>query len=422
MLMQISSGSGPAECELAVLLFFRALRKEFPDIELVDERKGSVAGGRASIRFRTRWELPDLKALAGTIQWICPSPLRPHHGRKNWFIDLSILGEAPRPDMSGPVRFERFRSGGKGGQNVNKVETGVRLVHTETGIAVRETGERSQWMNRRRAEERLQAALGELRIEAEKKDEEGAGLSAESGIPTYRDPQSNWQTTNAFDSEEAKRNPQLFLRGTNERIREWKDAKPNAAHAAIADFARRLRGRASILHITQNIDALSEDAGDTSVFHLHGSILKSRCRRCGAHFPRLAPYSLEDTCPACGRSDGAVRPDIVLFGEVPYGMDWIPGILREADIFIAVGTSLIVYPAARFVAEAMEHGCLDRFLITKDLPDELFTDPAHIDLDEADSILEYTKFFRGSAARILPQVLEGIAWEIEARMSPKLLP
>lgn len=250
----------------------------------------------------------------------------------------------------------------------------------------------------------------------------GAGLSAESGIPTYRDPQSNWQTTNAFDSEEAKRNPQLFLRGTNERIREWKDAKPNAAHAAIADFARRLRGRASILHITQNIDALSEDAGDTSVFHLHGSILKSRCRRCGAHFPRLAPYSLEDTCPACGRSDGAVRPDIVLFGEVPYGMDWIPGILREADIFIAVGTFLIVYPAARFVAEAMEHGCLDRFLITKDLPDELFTDPAHIDLDEADSILEYTKFFRGSAARILPQVLEGIAWEIEARMSPKLLP
>ena len=143
MLMQISSGSGPAECELAVLLFFRALRKEFPDIELVDERRGSVAGGRASIRFRTRGEIPDLRALAGTIQWICPSPLRPHHGRKNWFIDLSILDEAPRPDTSGPVRFERFRSGGKGGQNVNKVETGVRLIHAETGIAVRETGERS---------------------------------------------------------------------------------------------------------------------------------------------------------------------------------------------------------------------------------------------------------------------------------------
>ena len=117
----------------------------------------------------------------------------------------------------------------------------------------------------------------------------GAGLSAESGIPTYRVPQSNWKTTNAFDAEEAKRNPQLFLRETNERIREWKDAKPNAAHSAIADFTRRLRDRASILHITQNIDALSEDAGDTSVFHLHGSILKSRCQHCGAHFPRLAP-------------------------------------------------------------------------------------------------------------------------------------
>ncbi len=187
MLMQISSGSGPAECELAVLFFFRALRKEFPDIELVDERRGSVAGGRASIRFRTRGEIPDLKALAGTIQWICPSPLRPHHGRKNWFIDLSILEEAPRPDTSGPVRFERFRSGGKGGQNVNKVETGVRLVHSETGIAVRETGERSQWMNRRRAEERLQEALGGLRIEAERRDEECAWHAAktlERGNPT----------------------------------------------------------------------------------------------------------------------------------------------------------------------------------------------------------------------------------------------
>ena len=171
MLMQISSGSGPAECELAVLLFFRALRKEFPDIELVDERRGSVAGGRASIRFRTRGEIPDLRALAGTIQWICPSPLRPHHGRKNWFIDLSILEEAPRPDTSGPVRFERFRSGGKGGQNVNKVET----------------GERSQWMNRRRAEERLQEALGGLRIEAERRDEECAWHAAktlERGNPT----------------------------------------------------------------------------------------------------------------------------------------------------------------------------------------------------------------------------------------------
>ena len=250
----------------------------------------------------------------------------------------------------------------------------------------------------------------------------GAGLSAESGIPTYRDPQSNWKTTNAFDAEEAKRNPQLFLRETNERIREWKDAKPNAAHSAIADFTRRLRDRASILHITQNIDALSEDAGDTSVFHLHGSSLKSRCQHCGAHFPRLAPYSLEDVCPACGKSDGAVRPDIVLFGDVPYGMDWIPGVIRQADIFIAVGTSLLVYPAAWFVVEAMEHGCLDRILITKDLPDELFSDPGHIDLDEVDSLFEYTKFFRGSAARILPQVLEGIAWEIESRLSPKLLP
>lgn len=110
------------------------------------------------------------------------------------------------------------------------------------------------------------------------------------------------------------------------------------------------------------------------------------------------------------------------FGDVPYGMDWIPGVIRQADIFIAVGTSLLVYPAAWFVVEAMEHGCLDRILITKDLPDELFSDPGHIDLDEVDSLFEYTKFFRGSAARILPQVLEGIAWEIESRLSPKLLP
>lgn len=101
----------------------------------------------------------DLSALEGTIQWICESPFRPHHKRKNWFVDVSIIPEQEIICQDNNIRFERFHCGGKGGQNVNKVETGVRLVHIPTGITVTSTAERSQLLNKKDSLEKLAAIL-----------------------------------------------------------------------------------------------------------------------------------------------------------------------------------------------------------------------------------------------------------------------
>ena len=103
----------------------------------------------------------DLSGLEGTIQWICESPFRPHHKRKNWYVDVSIIPEVPQICKDQDIRFERFHCGGNGGQNVNKVETGVRLIHIPTGITVTSTAERSQLQNRKNALDKLNLILAE---------------------------------------------------------------------------------------------------------------------------------------------------------------------------------------------------------------------------------------------------------------------
>lgn len=164
MLIQISSGLGPLECSRAVALLFASLKKEYPDILTCNVRENSFQPGcYKSVLFSTQ---ADLSSLEGTIEWICQSPFRPHHGRKNWFIDVSIIPEVKTVCKEGEIRFERFHCGGKGGQNVNKVETGVRLVHEPTGITVTATEERSQQQNRRIAMAKLQAIFAERETEA----------------------------------------------------------------------------------------------------------------------------------------------------------------------------------------------------------------------------------------------------------------
>ena len=165
MIVQISSGQGPAECELAVGKLFNSLKKEFPDIKEISSHVSRFSGCYTSIMFETE---SDLSHLEGTIQWICQSPFRPNHKRKNWFVDLSIIPEKKIicPDRN--VRFERFHCGGKGGQNVNKVETGVRLIHIPTGITVTSTSERSQLLNKKDALEKLSVILKEKQIEQER--------------------------------------------------------------------------------------------------------------------------------------------------------------------------------------------------------------------------------------------------------------
>ncbi len=166
MIVQLSSGQGPAECELAVSKLFDILKKEFPDMELISSHTGKEKGCHTSILFSTGF---DLTSLEGSIQWICKSPYRPNHRRKNWFVDVSIIPETEPVSAEGEVCFERFHCGGKGGQNVNKVETGIRLIHLPTGITVTSTSERSQFMNRKDALNKLNAILKEQAASAQKK-------------------------------------------------------------------------------------------------------------------------------------------------------------------------------------------------------------------------------------------------------------
>lgn len=154
MIYQISSGQGPAECELGVSNLLEWFQTHYA-LSVLDSSPGWNEGTFRSVRFFTE---ADLSEYLGSIRWICRSPYRPSHKRKNWFVDFSAceISKPPRFDPS-QVVFETFRSGGKGGQNVNKVESGVRAIYLPAGQAVVCTEERSQHANKRRALARLQA-------------------------------------------------------------------------------------------------------------------------------------------------------------------------------------------------------------------------------------------------------------------------
>ena len=152
MIYQISSGQGPAECELGVAKLLEYLTRHYR-ITVLETSKGYNEGTFRSVRFSTE---ADLSQYEGSVQWICCSPYRPTHKRKNWFLDFSAC-QAARTEEFDPeqVVFETFRSGGKGGQNVNKVESGVRAIYLPTGQTVECTEERSQYTNKQKALARL---------------------------------------------------------------------------------------------------------------------------------------------------------------------------------------------------------------------------------------------------------------------------
>ncbi|MDE6995897.1 MAG: peptide chain release factor H [Lachnospiraceae bacterium] len=164
MIVQISAGQGPAECQLAVAKLFAALQKEYGDLEETARTKGCEKGCYDSIQFRTKH---DLGSLEGTVLWICKSPFRKNHKRKNWYVDVSLIPEQGRIASEKEYRIEKFHCGGKGGQHVNKVETGVRIIHIPTGLTAQSTEERSQFRNRQRAMEKLQEMLAALQKEQE---------------------------------------------------------------------------------------------------------------------------------------------------------------------------------------------------------------------------------------------------------------
>jgi len=186
----------------------------------------------------------------------------------------------------------------------------------------------------------------------------GAGISRESGLHTFRDPDGIWARHRIEDvatPEAFQRDPAAVHGFYNARRRGLTDPaiQPNAAHLALAELERRWRGE--VLLVTQNIDDLHERAGSRNLIHMHGEILKRRCAACGNITPCREDLSASLACPACA-SLGTLRPHVVWFGEMPLEMDRIFAALRQAELFLSIGTSGTVYPAAGFVTEARAAG------------------------------------------------------------------
>lgn len=186
----------------------------------------------------------------------------------------------------------------------------------------------------------------------------GAGISAESGIRTFRAADGLWEDHRLEDvatPEAFQRNPQLVQRFYNERRRQLlsPEIAPNPAHRALAKLEAKFTG--NFLLVTQNIDDLHERAGSKNLIHMHGELLKARCSFTGDLFPLRTDLSADWECECCNEK-GTLRPHVVWFGEMPLDMERIYRALSECDLFISIGTSGNVYPAAGFVQEANRAG------------------------------------------------------------------
>lgn len=175
----------------------------------------------------------------------------------------------------------------------------------------------------------------------------GAGMSAESGVPTFRDAGTGlwarWSPEDLATPEAWDADPGLVWSWYLWRARQVRRVRPNAGHRALARWADRAR----VHVVTQNVDDLHERAGSRRVHHIHGRLRSAWCTRCDDRHDWQGPLADGPACPACGASD--LRPDIVWFGEIPYGMDLVEQALDACDLFVSIGTSGVVYPAAAFV-------------------------------------------------------------------------
>lgn len=218
----------------------------------------------------------------------------------------------------------------------------------------------------------------------------GAGVSAESGLFTFRDNGGLWEqyrfeevaTPDAFG-----RDPRLVWRFYKFRWENLGKASPNPAHYALVKLEASLGDTFTL--ITQNVDGLHQEAGSRNVIEMHGTLRRCYCVRCGQQF-RTAKVNLHREVPRCTGCGGSLRPDIVWFGEMPFGLEAVNETLEHTRIFIVVGTSGTVYPAAQFLPLARSLGART----------------IGINLEPPQNVSWFDEFYRGRAGDILPELLK----------------
>jgi len=217
----------------------------------------------------------------------------------------------------------------------------------------------------------------------------GAGVSAESGIDTFRSEGGLWEQHRVEDvatPEAFARDPELVLRFYDMRRAAIQTKEPNAAHRALARLDAEWAGE--LLIVTQNVDDLHERAGARRVLHMHGEHLNAWCTECDVRSRWTGPLIERPSCPRCGAR--ALRPDVVWFGEMPYGMEDIFAALRKADLFVSIGTSGAVYPAAGFVRNARDLGAAT----------------LELNLEPSQGTAWFDEARHGPATRIVPEWVE----------------
>jgi len=225
----------------------------------------------------------------------------------------------------------------------------------------------------------------------------GAGVSAESGLGTFRDVSgtglwARFDPMKLATPEAFARDPAAVQEFYNLRRRNLLSAEPNAAHVALAKLERQLPRRGGTLTlVTQNVDDLHERAGTQAVIHMHGELRKARCVACGLLRAQHEDISVQEHCPRCG-SVGTLRPHVVWFGETPLFMEEIFAALSKADVFVAIGTSGSVYPAAGFVSQARALGIRT----------------CEINLDPSDNAQLFDERRYGAASAITPAWVEEV--------------
>ncbi len=218
----------------------------------------------------------------------------------------------------------------------------------------------------------------------------GAGISAESGLATVRGPDGLWEGHRVEDvatPEAFRRDPALVQRFYDARRARLAEVEPNPAHHALARLDAHWSG--ALLIVTQNVDDLHERAGARRLLHMHGELKSAWCLACDARLPWAGELSSGPACLSCGAA-GRLRPDIVWFGEMPYGMERIDQALRDADLFVSIGTSGAVYPAAGFVQTARYCGAAT----------------LEINLDPSMGSLFFDETRNGPAGVLVPQWVE----------------